>query len=191
MRKRVIFIYTTIFLIVSALSFPIHAQDISVKGRVEYAPFFKVYPERRLPIINNWQNQTIVDIRPAGSKIPLFTQVVDTQSDGSAQMRSIDVSIVPPGEYDIAVKGYSHLKKVYSGVVFKTHAINLDLTGIGDKLLAGDTVSDNTINSLDLAYMKLQLYSSSDIRADLNRDSYINALDISNIAVNYYAEGDQ
>jgi hypothetical protein len=166
------------------------ATDVSVTGKVNYEPVIKVYPERRIPATNNWGNLTVVEIRYPGTTTPIFTQVVQTDSAGVALMQPIDSSMVPPGNYDIAIKGYSHLREVFSDYPFYSHVLNIDLTASGKVLLAGDTVNDNYINSIDLSYMIRNLYSGTDIKSDLNRDGVVNSLDVSNIATNLYLKGD-
>lgn len=163
--------------------------SVDVRGKVNFEPVVKVYPEKRIPTSNNWGNITVIDIRYPGTTTPIFTQVLESDTDGTAQMKPIDISMVPPGNYDIGVKGYSHLREVFPDFLFFSHEFNIDLTISGKMLLAGDTTSDNMINSLDLSYMIKNLYSGASIKNDLNRDGIVNSLDISNLATNLYLKG--
>lgn len=84
---------------------------------------------------------------------------MNTNGDGT--MSSVSTVSLPPGNYDIAIKGYSHLRKVYSSNL-SSAVVNLNFTGSGLEMLAGDTsvVEDNYINSLDLSNVSRQLYTS-------------------------------
>jgi hypothetical protein len=190
-RKSVLFV-VSVALIATGLTFIVrvtHATGtISVKGRVNFTPTLKVYPEKRVPLVGNWKNQATVEIRSPGTSTPLFTQVVETDTSGSATMQSLDTSMVPAGSYDIAVKGISHLRRVYSGVPFVANTVNIDLS-TGGRLIAGDLNSDNYINSMDLSHQVRTMYSRNDTRTDLNRDGIVNSLDISNTSFNLFLKG--
>ncbi|MFW5719918.1 MAG: hypothetical protein ACOCXT_02735 [Candidatus Dojkabacteria bacterium] len=177
----------------------VHAEEetqsdqVVVRGKVNFDPSIKVYPEKRVPVTNNWANKNVIHIREAGTTQPLITQVVETASTGEGQMQEVDVSILPPGTYEVLVKGVSHLQKNFNQHEFIAHKLWLDLTLEGEVLLAGDTsvVEDNYVNSLDLSNTIRFLYRSDSIRNDLNRDGTVNSLDISNEITNLYLTGDE
>lgn len=167
------------------------AQNVSVHAEVPYTITIKVYPEKRIPLTGNWSNQNTITIRHVNSLTPIFSQAVMMNSNGEGTISTISSSTLPPGNYDIAIKGFSHLQRVYNNVNISTATVNLNFTAPTQLLLAGDTslVEDNYINSLDLSNMFRNLYSD-DLKNDLNRDSIVNSLDLSNLAYNFYKAGD-
>ena len=164
--------------------------SVNVNAQVNFTLTIKVYPERRIPLTGHWMNQNVVEIRNIGSTTPLITQVVENDAQGVGVLNPINVSVLPPGNYDIAVKGYSHLRKVYPNYSFVTNTLNYDLTTTGEELEAGDTsiVIDNYVNSLDISYLSNNLYSGN-LKSDLNRDGIVNSLDLSNQIRNLYKYG--
>ncbi len=164
-------------------------NQVLITAKVNSTLIIKVYPEKRIPATGNWQNQNIIEIRQVGSTVPIVSQVIAMNTIGDGTMASIDVNLVPTGSYDFAIKGYSHLRKIYTATV-GTAEVNLNFTGPGQELLAGDTsvVEDNFVNSLDLSQISINLYSTN-IRNDLNRDTEVNSLDLSNMSYNLYLSG--
>lgn len=173
----------------SAITTASAQNTITIMGRVQFNPIIKVFPERRDVLPNNLQNANTVDIRSEGSTTPMVSQNVETDGSGIGHMNGIDVASLPSGHYDIAVKGFSHLRKVYLHQQFKQAVTLYDLTAAGEHLKAGDTVSDNTINILDMTNQGQNLYTNT-LKNDLNRDGYVNSLDMSNLAYNFYDSGD-
>jgi hypothetical protein len=163
--------------------------DVKVEGQVDYTVTIRAKPEKRIPQVGHWVNQSTVEIRNPGFTSPITTQVVQHDDDGYATF-GVDSSLVPPGNYDIAVKGYSHLNKVFPNKSFGPNTLSFDLSS--PELLAGDTsvVEDNYINSMDFAFAINNLYTSN-IKSDLNRDGVVNSLDIGNIVKNIYQTGDE
>lgn len=164
-------------------------NQVNITASVLFTVNIKVYPEKRVPATGNWVNQNTIQIRTVGSTTPIISQVVSMNVNGDGTMSPIDPIILPAGTYDFAIKGYSHLRKIYTGTI-STAVTNLDFTGPGNEMLAGDTslVEDNYINSLDLSNLSRNLYTG-DIKNDLNRDTSVNSLDLSNIAFNLYKSG--
>ena len=190
--KPLLWLFSSVLLF-SFFYIPAHAENpsnLTVTAKVNFTCTIKVHPEKRVPIVNHWMNRNIVEIRPVGSTTPLVTQVVEMDADGVGQLNSIDVSSLPPGNYDIAIKGYSHLREVFENYTFVKNTLYFDLTTDGIKLLAGDTsvVEDNYINSLDMSNAVRNIYSG-DLKNDLNRDGVVNSLDTSNIVTNIYKSG--
>jgi len=165
-------------------------DSVTVEGRVGFSPILIVYPEKRVPLTNHWMNQNIVEVRQLNSTTPIVTQVLNFDANGTARLNVVDTSTLPPGTYDISIKGYSHLREVYQGYTFYANSPTFNLALTGRELKAGDTNEDNYINSLDLSFLVTGLYSTSNIKGDLNRDGVINSLDVSNSVVNLYLMGD-
>lgn len=167
-------------------------NQVFITARVNFNPTLKVYPEKRIPAVNHWVNTNVIEIRPVGSRVPLVTQVVPCDENGICILNPIDVGALPSGNYDVAVKGFSHLRKVFPNKSFIANSLFLDLTSGGQELLAGDTsvIEDNYVNSLDLDSTIQYLYSFTNIKNDLNRDTQVNSLDLSNEIINLYKSGD-
>jgi hypothetical protein len=110
--------------------------------------------------------------------------------DGTALYSSDKISI---GDYDIAIKGESHLRKIIRDVVIgsETTKISLDYTfGNTLELIAGDLYSDNYINSFDIATMFQSYGTRKGGFADLTKDGAVNAPDIALLIINYFKKGD-
>jgi hypothetical protein len=167
------------------------AQAIfKVTGNIQFNPRLKVYPERREVLPTNWQNESVVEIRAIGSRNPILASYVTTDPTGNGSMVPIDVSSLPPGYYDISVKGYSQLRKVFSGKPFFLIEHFYDLTTDGEFLKSGDTIDDNYVNLLDLKQTEAKLYTD-DLKNDLNRDGIVNSLDVSNLVYNFNVNGEE
>ena len=163
--------------------------EVKVEGKVNYTVTIRSFPENRIPKVGHWMNQSTVEIRNPGFTTPLVTKVVQHDANGYATLGDVDSALVPPGNYDISVKGYSHLRKVFPNKNFGANTLSFDLTS--PELLAGDTsvVEDNYINSMDFAFAINNLYTSN-TKSDLNRDGVVNSLDIGNIVKNIYTYGE-
>lgn len=166
---------------------PTHAQEIRIQGKVKMYGTVTLLPERRFPFPDNLSNEYSIDIRKSGSLIPLVSQNIVTDGKGNGTLNPVDLGTLKPDEYDIAVKGFSHLREVYPRQPFLYHKYNFNLL---PSLRAGDTFTDNLVNVMDLHYSDRKLYSE-DRKSDLNRDGLVNSLDISNVAFNYYDTGDE
>ncbi|MBN2096734.1 thrombospondin type 3 repeat-containing protein [Candidatus Peregrinibacteria bacterium] len=97
------------------------------------------------------------------------------------------------GSYHIALKGESHLTKILRDVAIGANPapIDLDYTLGGTfELIAGDVYPDDRINSFDIVTMLLSYRTSGVDPADLNKDGWINAPDISLLILNYFKQGD-
>lgn len=164
-------------------------NQVLITAQVNAQINLKVYPEKRIPPTGNWQNQNLVEIRNVGSTNPLISQIVNMDANGDGTLNSVDSNLVGSGNYDFAIKGYSHLRKIYTATL-GPNQISLNFTGPGNELLAGDTsvIEDNFINSLDLSTISINLYTS-DLKNDLNRDGVVNSLDLSNLSYNLYLAG--
>jgi len=165
-------------------------DSVTVTGDIPHLLTVAIKPESRIPPIGNDALQLEVEIRPTNMLIPITSMVVQANSSGNADLGTISSSSVPPGVYDVAIKGLSHLRKVYPAQNFNGPAVR-SYSLLIPQLPAGDTnpTADNYVNSMDIAYLTMQLYSS-DLRADLTRDGLINSLDYAALLRNIYVMGD-
>jgi len=151
-----------------------------------------VYPEKRIPSTNNWSNLNEIE---AVSSSNQSLGKITLQADNQGKML-VDICTQYPisdGQYTFFVRGISHLRKRFSNIQIQTDNSNpsIQLGSLADSLLAGETsfVFDNKINSLDISTQIKVMYSTSNIKNDLNRDGKVNALDISNAIFNFYKTG--
>ncbi len=150
-----------------------------------------VYPEKRIPSVNNWGTQLDVQIYSLTNNFE-GSFVTNTNNFGNAVINVCDEGIyVADGTYNIYIKGFSHLRKNYANInSFATSESSVDVTPDGD-LLAGETsnIYDNYINTLDLS-TQYATFGTFSLKNDLNRDDTVNSLDISNTVTNFYINGD-
>jgi cysteine-rich repeat protein len=141
-----------------------------------------VYPEKRLPSSGNWQNSYAVNITNRTNGESVYRGNLETNSQGTG---SIVIPSISDGNYDIALKGISHLRVIIPNV-----SINADAqVNATDRIIfAGDVQGDNFINALDISVVVSHLYSGN-VVSDLNRDSIVNALDVSILLSNLYKGG--
>jgi len=151
-----------------------------------------VYPERRIPAANNWATDLVVYIYDSGNTLlGTLTGTSDNAGLLTEDLCSQGIYLTS-GTYNIKVRGKSHLTKGFNSINGFTYYTNsIDLTGGGERLLAGETslVYDNYINGLDLSTQIKALYSGND-KDDLNQDGIVNSLDISNTLSNLLTTGD-
>jgi hypothetical protein len=147
------------------------------------------YPEKRVPATGNWSTRGVLNLYVPGNSSPAYTFVLQTADNGTLTVQGS----VLPGVYHTSFKGLSHLTKFIRSVNFVEGGnVTLDYTFDGGvKLLAGDVAlnKDNFVNSLDIAASIKNIYSSND-HADLNRDFLVNGLDLSIELFNLYKSGE-
>jgi len=162
---------------------------------------FIAVPEKRIPLSGNDSTRVLIYIYNPGDNVPIQTySYYDTDNNGSyVGLVLIGIS---PGTYDIAVKGYAHLRKRLSNVVLNEGNNNIDFTFVGtDKLLCGDVYTngsypdgDNTVNSVDVTYLVSKWANNdsgvSDERADVDENGQVNSLDMTKVVNNYAVIGD-
>lgn len=152
----------------------------------------EVRPEKRYPATNNFGTLLSVDIL-SPSNVYIGTVQANSNNLGLAEFDLCSPGLfLAPGPYRFYVRGFSHLRKNYglqSGFATAKTYINLVPLGF---LIAGETsvVYDNYINVLDLSTQIANMYSTSSIKNDLNRDGVVNVLDIANTITNLYLVGD-
>lgn len=162
---------------------------ITVSASIDYCPDIIIVPEHRLPPTNNNSLQVEIWIRPQGAPNPVYTTTVITDSTGRASICPIPAHLITDQYYDILIKGLSHLRRHFPHQDFTANNFTLDLRD--PVLFAGDShpVSDNYVNSMDISYEILNLYTS-DLRADLNRDTIVNSLEFPTLISHLYQHGD-
>jgi len=153
----------------------------------------KALPEMRVPSTGNFGTHLTVEVRNPGGTTPQFSQIVDTDNDG--QYSGLALIGISPGTYDIAVKGYSHLRDKEENIVLTAGSTFVDFSnGETDYLLAGDVNGingDNLINSIDIAVEVIKLDQTIDVeREDLNQDGVVNSLDLAITIKNLDVWGD-
>lgn len=148
-----------------------------------------IYPEKRIPQINNWDTLLDVQISNTQNQIASLTAPSNNFGVGTFPLCLNNYQLTS-GNYNFYVRGFSHLRRRYSNVTaFDTQTETLDLRPFGE-MYAGETsaVFDNYINVLDISTQISNMYTNS-IKNDLNQDGYVNTLDISNTITNFYLAG--
>lgn len=169
----------------------VKAEDTTVGLSVYYAALLDLIavPEKRIPSVGNDSTHLTVEVRNPGSTTPLDSIVITTRSDGTYSGATLSVG---PGTYDFTAKGYSHLRRKKTNVVF-TGDNTIDFTDGGtDRLLCGDvnsTDGDNKVNGIDLTLIVDGLLGSVE-RLDLNQDGKVNGIDLTNAVSNINVTGD-
>lgn len=168
-------------------------NQVSVSGYIRVASMtFKVYPEKRIPRIGNWD--TFADVVLVNCEDPDKTYVfknipTDTNGYGTVTFPSDVFTLDAP--YRVYVRGYSHLNRRYNCYTINHSNEFIDLTLEGKELLAGETSSvyDNYINSLDMSVLIKNMFTD-DYKSDLNQDGKVNSLDFANQIFNLFMAGD-
>lgn len=166
------------------------SATVTITGDAPHIITINVKPEGRIPPLGNDALSMVVEIRPPGSLIPIATVNTTANATGDASLGTISSSSLPPGVYDVAIKGQSHLRKVYpnenfDGPVVRNYTLTLPQLPAGD----ANPTSDNYVNSLDISYLNLNIYGN-DVQADLTRDGIINSLDYAALLRNLSSYGD-
>lgn len=161
-------------------------KNVTVTASIPLCPEVIITPEKRIPPTHNNSLEIAVDIRPRNGT-NLYSGTVTTDNEGHARL--CPLTNVPPGTYDILIKGLSHLRRIFPNINLGNNSATLDLTT--PVLFAGDShpSADNYVNSLDIAYEINHLYGS-DLRADLNRDTIVNSLEFPTLISHLYQHGD-
>jgi len=170
----------------------LQAEDVVVSGFIRLQEIrFKVYPEKRVPSINNWDTRADFQVQNQSTHAVVFQRnLVQTDTGGIGTIHLTSAENIPDGYYSVYIKGISHLSRRYDSIHFDQISEYYDFTPFGDHL-AGDThVSrDDFINSLDISLLLTNLNMSHYI-CDLNQDSLVNSLDLSNQLYNISMWGD-
>ncbi len=152
----------------------------------------KVYPEKRIPRADHWHTTHRVDVYDHDTNTYKGSFATWATSNGISETDLCELGIDTAfGKYDFYVRGDSHLRKAYKNRDGFYYALTeFDLTPEGE-LLAGETsvIYDNYINALDIS-TQIVAFETGDYINDLNQDSEVNSLDISNTIYNYYVGGE-
>jgi len=162
---------------------------------------FTVIPEKRIPSTGNDGTRVLIYVYTPGGTVPIQTySYYDTDNNGN--YTGLALTGMSPGTYDIAVKGYAHLRKRLNNVTLTGGANNIDFTFAGsDRLLCGDVYvngsypdGDNMVNSVDVTYLVSKWAVNdagvSDERADVDENGQVNSLDMTKTVNNYAVVGD-
>lgn len=152
---------------------------------------FIVYPEKRIPRVNNWSTVLDIEIISPSQGLVASTKV-KSNNLGEASVNYCDQGLnIKRGNYNIAISGASHLRKVFTNISLFKDSKKINLSVENSELLAGETsvIKDNKINSLDISTQIKFLYTN-DYKNDLNQDGKVNSLDLSNTITNFYKTGD-
>jgi hypothetical protein len=151
-----------------------------------------VKPEKRIPVINNWDTEIDVEIyNSGGTFLGDFNAPTDNMGNATVNICAEGI-LITGGTYDFYIKGFSHLRMHFDNYVgFGTQQTTIDFSSSGQRLFAGETsvIYDNFINTLDLSTQIVKM-ETADVKNDLNQDGEVNALDISNTITNYLLSGD-
>jgi cysteine-rich repeat protein len=165
--------------------------DQYCRTEVVYKKFkIKARPEKRVNPQNNWGLSSQIRFYSQSKKQVIYTATVQINNVGWGE---ITIPDLPDGNYDISIKGRSHLTKIIRNTqITGTATFTLDFTfGETFYLLAGDVheSKDDFVNALDITATVHALYTA-DLDADLNRDDMVNALDIAITVNNLYKNGE-
>lgn len=169
----------------------IEEREVTITASLPYCPRIYIIPENRIPPTNNNSLEIHVDVRRQNSSTIIYDATVTTDNEGKASLCPIDAALITDAYYDVLVKGLSHLRRIFPGQKFIGAGAGFTLDLKAPVLFAGDShpSSDNTVNSLDISYEILKLYTS-DLRADLNRDTIVNSLEFPTLISHLYQSGD-
>lgn len=153
----------------------------------------KAKPEKRVVIngISSLNLNAGLTYYNLSSKDIFLEDDVVLGTDGTLSYANDELSI---GDYDVSLKGESHLRRIIRNIVIGSDifTVNLDFTfGDSFELIAGDLHDDNFINSYDLSTMLKTYGTISGGISDLNKDGYVNAPDIALLILNYFKKGDE
>lgn len=166
------------------------SKVVTVTGDIPHILTIQLKPESRIPPSGNDEIPVVVEIRNPSSLIPILTSNITANASGNADLGTISSITLPPGIYDVAIKGLSHLRKVYpnqnfEGPVIRTYTLLIPQLPAGD----ANPTADNYVNGMDISYLTLNLYGA-DLRADLTHDGIVNSLDYTALLRNINSYGD-
>lgn len=149
-------------------------------------------PEDRIPPVGNWDTTLTINVKTL-SDLDVINFSGNSNSQGTLVYDlCANNQSVPSGNYNLYVRGLSHLRRKFPNVsAFTNYSSSVLFTAASQYLSAGETsiVFDNFINGLDLSTLVIAL-GSGDNQNDLNQDGLVNALDLSVTVKNLYEFGD-
>lgn len=162
---------------------------------------FTVIPEKRVPATGNNGTRIKIEVYSQGGNTPIQTYSY-YNTNGNGGHSGLQLTGLNPGTYDIAIKGYAHLKKRINGINLIGGSNTLDFSNGGsEELLCGDVYTnatyadgDNTVNSVDVTYLVSKWADEdngvSDERADVDENGQVNSLDMTKTVNNYAVMGE-
>ncbi|GEM_PF-6246980 len=155
-------------------------------------------PEKRIAnitqdIVENKASLLTVKIYSVGAERISANVIFSTTTNSNDVGKWFNIlQTVSSGNYDVTVKGYSHLARLASNINLDKF-IQVDFTNNGQSpLYSGDInmdSGDNKVNALDISIL-VNNFSTSNVRSDLNQDGVVNSIDISNLLTNFNFTGD-
>ncbi len=137
--------------------------------------------------------KSIIELFQNSKSIYQLDQKIENNENGiySFYINNSDQKI-KPGNYEIRVKGESHLGKKFKNVEIKSINDTLNLTS--EDIKAGDVDNDNKITITDIAQVlsfyksfsnKVDENNSKMIQSDINKDGKITIIDVALVALNW------
>lgn len=155
--------------------------------------FVVAKPEKRVPKTGgNYAANASLLFYNAVTKELVHTMAISINDAGTSTVQD---TAIPTGNFEVVLKGESHLAKRIVGVSIENgFDTTLDFTEAGAfYLLAGDVqgtgLKDNFVDILDISAEDIK-FNSHDLVFDLNRDGIVDVLDMSAVLVNYNKDGD-
>lgn len=155
--------------------------------------FIVAKPEKRVPKTGgNYAANASLLFYDAVTKVLAHSMAISINDAGTS---TIQDTAIPTGNFEVVLKGESHLAKRIVGVSIENgYDTTLDFTEVGVfYLLAGDVqgtgLKDNFVDILDISAEDIK-FNSHDLIFDLNRDGIVDVLDMSAVLVNYNKNGD-
>jgi len=165
-------------------------DSIVVSAVLPYYISLTVKPEGR-DATNNNEIEINVKIVNHNNFNAIIDETLTTNFSGFVDLPSVNPDTFTAGNYDIYIKGSSHLTSKFTNKTIGPIAISdHDLTS--KVLRAGDAhpIADDYINSLDISYI-INNFGTNDIRADLDKNGIVNESDIELLLNNLYQKGDK
>ena len=168
------------------------SEEVDITGYVKMTEInLKLYPEKRHPDTNNWQTYIDVEVQDNTTHDTVLSRnSISMNFLGEGTIYLVSGENIEVGTYSILLKASSHLSQRYNNLIFDQTVESFDFTPYEDSI-AGDTHDsfDNFINSLDVSTLLGKL-NTNDYISDLNQDSIVNSLDLSNQLYNLSLSGD-
>lgn len=168
-------------------------DDISVNTSVSTTQLnISLFPDARVPATGNYANSQEVQIRTCNTALtPLYTiSSLSTNSSGAGTI-NLAASSNFSGNYNVYVRGISHLGKNMGCVNLNQKVTSVSFSAASERLVPGETSTafDNYINGLDGAAIAGN-FSTSNTKYDLNRDGTVDQADLDIWGDNVYQAGD-
>ncbi len=168
-----------------------YLKECPTPPEYERTPIISVHaiPEERSP--NRFALDSVLRFYYQNESSPTYTLPIQLDERGKGEIeKQLD-----SGEYDVALKGESHLTKFVREKEFLLgEDVHLNYVPQGkDKLLAGDVDrhQDDFINAMDISATVNAFYKKDIPYADLNKDGIVNSYDLRIELNNIYKRGEK